>query len=112
MPMVDMITNVSISDTEKDILIKKFGQAISVIPGKSESQLMMRISGENTLAFQGNKQIPIAYIRTDVSGKSEEINYQRFGEEAIHILEKVLSIPKENIYLTVREIPYWVVRKE
>ena len=112
MPMIDLVTNVSIPEEAKNGLARGLGKVIELIPGKNEGQLMLRLSGGNEMYFKGQNEAPMAYVRTDVSGKSDNENYQKFGEDAIRLISEILSIPKGNIYLTVREIPCWVVRRE
>ena len=46
MPMVGVITNVSISGSARAELARGLGEAVQLIPGKSESQLMIKIEGE------------------------------------------------------------------
>ena len=47
MPMIQLTTNVTVSDSAKAKLAAGLGEAISLLPGKNEGQLMLSISGEN-----------------------------------------------------------------
>ena len=112
MPMVGVITNVSISGSARAELARGLGEAIQLIPGKSESQLMIKIEGESAIYFKGRDDLPVAYVWTDVSGHADGAAYKAFGAAVTRLLGKVLAIPGGNVYLTVREIPVWVVNGE
>ena len=47
MPMIDLSTNVTVSGMARMELARGLGEAISLVPGKDESRLMLRISGNN-----------------------------------------------------------------
>ena len=107
MPMIQLTTNVTVSDSAKAKLAAGLGKAISLLPGKNEGQLMLSISGENYMAFQGRDDRSVAYVST--AGKTDAESCKKFGEAVIRLLGEVLLIPRGNIYLTLQEIPYWVV---
>ena len=109
MPMIQLTTNVTVSDSAKARLAAGLGEAISLLPGKNEGQLMLSISGENYMAFQGRDDRSVAYVSTGISGKTDAEACKKYGEEVIRLLGEVLLIPWGNIYLTLQEIPYWVV---
>ena len=109
MPMIQLTTNVTVSDSAKAKLAAGLGEAISLIPGKNEGQLMLSISGENYMVFQGRDDRSVAYVSTGISGKTDAESCKKFGEAVIRLLGEVLLIPRGNIYLTLQEIPYWVV---
>lgn len=109
MPMIQLTTNVTVSDSAKARLAAGLGEAISLLPGKNEGQLMLSISGENYMAFQGRDDRSVAYVSTGISGKTDAEACKKYGKEVIRLLGEVLLIPRENIYLTLQEIPYWVV---
>ena len=112
MPMIGLITNVSVSGSAQAELARGLGEAIALIPGKSEDKLMLKIEGESAMYFKGRDDLPAAYVWVDVAGKAEEEVYKRFGAAVTALLGKVLAIPRSNVFLTVREIPLWVVDGE
>ena len=112
MPMIDLSTNVTVSGMARMELTRGLGEAISLVPGKDESRLMLRISGNNDMFFKGRDDIPMAYVRTDIYAQLPEEEYQAFGDAVMRLLGRVLAIPAGNIYLTVRQIPCWITRGE
>lgn len=71
MPMIQLTTNVTVSDSAKAKLAAGLGKAISLLPGKNEGQLMLSISGENYMAFQGRDDRSVAYVSTGIAGKTD-----------------------------------------
>lgn len=108
MPMVGVITNVSISHSARAELARGLGEAIQLIPGKSEDKLMLKLEGESVFYFKGRDDLPAAYVWADVSGHADEADYRRFGEAVAALLKRVLAIERKNLFLTVREIPFWM----
>ena len=53
MPMIDLNTNVTVSERARLELARGLGEAIALIPGKDEDSLMLRISGNNDMFFKG-----------------------------------------------------------
>jgi len=53
-PFINSKVNVALSEEEKTALKTKLGQAISLIPGKSESWLMVGFEDNCSLYFKGN----------------------------------------------------------
>ena len=47
MPFISTKTNVTVTKEKETQLKERLGQAISIIPGKSESWLMLAIFGKN-----------------------------------------------------------------
>jgi hypothetical protein len=110
--MIEVITSAAVSKAAEETLARGLGTAISLIPGKQESHLMLRISGENAMYFKGETGFPMAYVRVGVAGHAEESFYRTFGQAVLDLLAETIGVPQKNVYLTVQEIPTWVVRKE
>ena len=62
MPFLTAQVTVPLSDTQKETLKAAFGEAISVIPGKNESQLMVSIAGGQDLWLDSKKLDRGAYV--------------------------------------------------
>lgn len=57
MPFINSKVNITLSEEEKTALKTRLGQAISLIPGKSESWLMIGFEDNCSLYFKGKKII-------------------------------------------------------
>lgn len=107
MPYISTKTNITISK-EKEILLKeKLGKAIAVIPGKSESWLMLSFEGDATLYFQGNADKPIAFVEVKLFGKSSAEAYDKLTAEITAILGEELLIAPGQIYVKYEEVSNW-----
>ena len=65
MPFINVKISENLSDTQVDNIKSRLGEAISLIPGKSETWLMVNIQDNCKLYFKGTNDKPTAF--TDVS---------------------------------------------
>ena len=56
MPYIAINTSKTLSDGQKDALKTALGEKITVIPGKSESKLMIDIADSRAMYFAGEKR--------------------------------------------------------
>ena len=54
MPFIDVKTTAYVSDEKCDTIKSELGKAIALIPGKSESWLMVGIEPETKIWFRGD----------------------------------------------------------
>ena len=71
MPFIDVKTNVAVSDEKKEQLKSALGLAITAIPGKSESWLMVGVEPEYNLWFKGNSA-PAAMVQVQIFGGASD----------------------------------------
>jgi len=107
MPFIDSKVNVKMTDEDKDTIKKCLGQAISLIPGKSENWLMVGFDDDYTMYFRGDGNEKIAYIKVNLYGGASKSAYQKLTEEISNIYNEVLGIPKDKIYIQYEETEYW-----
>lgn len=107
MPYISTKTNVEISK-EKEIAIKeKFGKAIELLPGKSETFLMLSFDGDCRLWFGGNNDTPIAYVEVKIFGKAAKIHYDALTGSICKIINEELDVPYDKIYVKYEEVECW-----
>lgn len=107
MPFINTKTNIKISN-EKEIAIKeKLGQAITVIPGKSESWLMVGFEDECSLYFKGNGEKPLAFVEVKIYGSAPSSAYDALTEKITSILGDELGIKSDCVYVKYEEVKYW-----
>ena len=68
MPFINSRVSVSMSQGQKESLKEKLGQAISLIPGKTEDWLMIEFADNCELYFQGTGDQPAAFLEVKVFG--------------------------------------------
>ena len=68
MPFIETKTNVTVSKEAETKIKEALGQAISIIPGKSENWLMLAIEGDIPMYFRGDDSAPIAFVDVKTFG--------------------------------------------
>ena len=108
MPFIDVYTNVHIGASAVEVK-KRLGRAITEIPTKTESQLMVRLSGDQHLYMAGDGEQPAAMVILMVKGHFEKEYYEAFNKKLTAILQEELGIRPNRIYLKMDENEIWGV---
>lgn len=107
MPYIDSKVSIKISE-EKELELKtRLGKAIQIIPGKSESWLMVGFQDNYHLYFRGDNSMPCAFIEVKVFGREDQISFAKMTAEICDIYEDVLGIPKDHIYVKYEAVSSW-----
>ncbi|MBR1624971.1 MAG: hypothetical protein IJ676_04440 [Clostridia bacterium] len=109
MPFIITRTNVSIDERKERELKTKLGNAIELIPGKSEEYLLLSFEDNQRLWLRGNKIEPIAYVEASIFGNDDHVGFDRFTVEVTKILYETLSVPPQNVYIKYEDIKVWSV---
>ncbi|OVE67293.1 hypothetical protein CCS79_14310 [Clostridium diolis] len=107
MPFIGSKVSVKISKEKEEIIKKKLGEAIKLIPEKSETFLMVGFEGDYSLYFGGEKLEKGAFIEVKIFGKSSKDAYDALTAEICNIYEKELDIPQDKIYVKYEEVANW-----
>lgn len=107
MPFINVKVNVKVSDEKEEEIKTLLGKAISCIPGKSESWLMVNIEDQQRIYFRGDKNTPNAFIEVKIYGSSSKNNYNALTERITDIVSSVLGISSDRIYIKYEETPNW-----
>lgn len=106
MPCIQTKTNVEIPPQTEKILKTEFGKAIGLLPGKSETWLMLSFEGDCHLYFQGSDK-PAAFVNVDIYGKSDRASFDRLTASISTTLQKELSIDPARVYVRYGETDHW-----
>lgn len=106
MPFINTKTNVSISAEKRSSLEKKLGKAIELIPGKSESWLMLAFEPDTAMSFQGD-EAPTAMVEVKIFGSTTKAAYAAMTKETTRIISEELGIPADRIYVKYEESHLW-----
>ncbi|BCN30298.1 phenylpyruvate tautomerase MIF-related protein [Anaeromicropila herbilytica] len=107
MPFINSKLSMKITK-EQEVLIKtKLGKAIELIPGKSESWLMLGFEEECHLYFKGEASEKIAFVEVKIFGKANSSDYDRLTSAICDIYNEVLGMPKDKIYVKYEEVSNW-----
>lgn len=107
MPMIVTHTTERISEEKKSALTKAFGEAITLLPGKSETYLMLEFEGDCQMAFHGDTSLPLAFVEVKLLGKSTKAAYATLTARICDVLEEILGVPTEGTYVKYEEIEHW-----
>ena len=98
MPFIRVSANVAVNESQAERIKTMLGQAIEVIPGKSEAWLMVEVEGEKALWMAGS-DAPAAIAEVSVYGGADG--------EVCDILDSVLDIPAGRVYVKYAETEHW-----
>lgn len=107
MPFINSKISVKITKEQEETIKKKLGEAIKLIPGKSESWLMVGFEEEYSLYFKGEKSEKIAFVEVKIYGKADSLVYNKMTKAICDIYMEVLNIPSDKIYVAYQEISNW-----
>lgn len=107
MPFINSRVSLTMTDTQKEAVKEKLGQAISIIPGKSETWLMLEFADNCDLYFQGNQTSPTAFIEVKVFGSIQKEYSEQLTQAICDIYETELNIEKNRIYVKYEETDMW-----
>ena len=107
MPFINVKTNVSLDDTEKNTIESRLSKAISLIPGKSEAYFMCAVEDKISMMFQGNSNKNIAFVEVKILGSSSKDNYGKLTAEICNILSEEAGVDGGNCYVKFEEVKYW-----
>ena len=107
MPFINSKVSVKLTEEKEQTIKTRLGQAIALIPGKSESWLMLGFEDEYTLYFKGNKEEKIAFVEVSIFGSASSSALNSLTVEICDIFNEELGIPKDKIYVKYSETENW-----
>lgn len=107
MPYINTTTSKIISEQQKNELKTSFGKLIEIIPGKSESWLMLNFNDGSKMAFKGATSPDIAMIEVEIFGKANASDYDKLTQALCASVSEILDIQKDRIYVKYREVGHW-----
>ncbi len=99
MPFIETKTNVTVSKETETKLKERLGQAISVIPGKSENWLMLAIEGDIPMYFRGDDSAPVVFADVKIFGNASSDVYSRMTAEMTKIYGDLLGVSPDHMYI-------------
>lgn len=104
MPFIQVKTNQNISS--KEALKAELGKAITAIPGKSESWLMVEIKDNLDMWFKGSDE-PCAMFEIDIFGSASDSAYDDLTKRICTTAENQIGIKPDRVYVKYSEINHW-----
>ena len=107
MPMIITKTTATISDEQQCILTEAFGEAITLLPGKSEEWLMLSFEDNQRMAFRGTCENDLCYVEVNLLGSAKREAYDNLTARLCEIISETLGIPSDGIYIKYEEAKTW-----
>ncbi len=105
MPFIEVKTNQNLTDFKEEIKAE-LGTAITAIPGKSESWLMVQISDNQDMWFKGTDE-PCAMFEIAIFGKADKAAYDDLTKRICDISDILLNVSSDRTYVKYTEIDQW-----
>ena len=105
MPFINSKITKKITREDEAVVKEKLGRAIELIPGKSETWLMVNFEPESHLYFKGSNDI--AYVEVSVFGNEHKEAFNNWTAEITKIFHEVLGIEPERIYVKYETTTSW-----
>ena len=106
MPYINITTNVKVSDSTEEKVKSKLGEAIKIL-GKSENWLMLNLSDNQRMHFQGDNSNPMAMVEVKLFGKASSRAYDEMTSATTDIISNELNVAPSKIYIKYEEVSYW-----
>ena len=106
MPYIHVQTNAAVSKEQADAIKAACGQAITLVPGKSEAWLMVGVEGGRTLYFKGT-DAPAAMVAVELLGGADSAVLSRMTGALCEALADTLSLPPDRVYVRYLSTADW-----
>lgn len=107
MPYIRTTTSKKLSEKSEQALKEQLGQAIALIPGKSEAWLMLSFHDNADMFFKGNGSEDYAFVEVALFGSASDAAYDRLTGAICDIVSSELAIDIGNIYVKYEESEHW-----
>lgn len=107
MPFIDSKVSVTITPEQETEIKSRLGQAISLIPGKSEQWLMVGFQDNYHLYFRGSDAEPSAFIEVKVFGSENPEAFEKLTGAITDIFCGTLHINADHIYIKYEAVSNW-----
>lgn len=107
MPFINSKISVTITPEQEVELKRRLGEAIAIVPGKSEQWLMCGFEDGYHLYFRGENQDPIAFVEVAVYGDEDPEAFKNLTGEISKIFGEVLGIAADHIYVKYQAVKNW-----
>lgn len=106
MPFINVKTNCAVDKNKETAIKSKLGQAITAIPGKSETWLMVGIEPGYKLYFQGT-DAPCAIADVSILGTASASVLSDLTGRITDVISGELDIQPSRIYVKYSQHPEW-----
>ncbi len=105
MPFITIKTNKQLTSSDKIALKTDLGQAISILPGKTEQWLMLSFESSD-MYFKGSADA-CCIAEVKIYGSARQNDYDKLTSTITEIINKTLAIEPDRIYVAYFETSIW-----
>ena len=103
MPYINLRTSAKLDETKMEELKSALGKAITTLPGKTETYLMVDLEGGARLWLGGDNSKPLAMIDVKIFGHAKPADFSKMTA----VLCDKLGIDPTGVYVTYAEVENW-----
>ena len=107
MPFINSKISKTVTKQQEEEIKSRLGQAITLLPGKSESWLMVGFENDYHLYFKGDNTQASAMVEVSVYGSENPNAFSALTGEITKILNEVLGIAPDRIYVKYTATGNW-----
>lgn len=107
MPYITLNTGMKLTDSEKNAIITRMGDIITVIPNKNIDNMMLHILDEQYMVFAGKQTESCIFMQIQLHLPATHAQKSKLVEDTIAMLSEITKIPASNIYLNIEEYDNW-----
>ncbi len=99
MPYIEVKTTAPVTEEKCRAIKSALGDAISLIPGKSEGWLMLAIEGDTHMYFRGDDSQPTAFVEVKIYGSANPDAFRKMTAELTKIYGEILNVAPDHMYI-------------
>ena len=108
MPSIQIKTNMAVSAQTADVIKTQLGQAIALLPDKSEEWLMVTLEDECRIWFHGETGRPMAIVEVKIFGTQiDSAASQKMTARVCELFKDQLNIDPKDIYISYLASKDW-----
>ncbi|MFC2496387.1 phenylpyruvate tautomerase MIF-related protein [Scardovia wiggsiae] len=109
MPVIHTHVSVTTTPEQREALKNAYGEAISILPGKSEGWLMCPFEDGMPIYFAGDDKEPAAYVEINAFGRSpvSPDTWERLGQAVMKAVHETLGISEDRMYIRYTATADW-----
>lgn len=106
MPYIAVNVSTPLDAAKKEEIKSELGKLIELLPGKSESVLMVELDDAKSMYFRGASKSCI-FIEIRLYKESPMEAKKEFTSKVFEMLERLTGIGKDDIFLNILEFDNW-----
>ena len=107
MPLIRLSVSQKLTQDKQEALLNGLGEAISNIPGKLGSTLIVDLEDGKTMYFGGEIQEDMVFADVQYLARYEYHKKKDFTVAAFNAINKALGTSKDRMVLTITELENW-----